>query len=74
MRNVFCPIIKGFTNRVERIVKFDTPGTHEWIVPENVKSVDVFLVGGGGGGRAAGLTSGTGGNGGNGIVLIRYYA
>lgn len=39
---------------VEYLVRFGTSGNHTWVVPNNAKSVDVFLVGGGGGGSNSG--------------------
>lgn len=55
MRYIFCPVsLDSNTNKIEQIIKFKEVGTHKWIVPEGIKKVDVFLVGGGGGGSHSG--------------------
>ncbi len=43
-------------------------GTHHWMVPAGVTSVDVFLVGGGAGGGCAANNTGRGGGGGGGYT------
>jgi microcystin-dependent protein len=43
---------------------FDTPGTYDFIVPDNIKSVKVTLIGGGGGGLIGTANNSGGGGGG----------
>lgn len=50
MGHAFGSVSAGIDNYIENIVRFATVGTHTWTVPATVKSVDVFLVGGGGSG------------------------
>lgn len=56
-----------------KIVRFDSPGTHVWVVPANVSSGFLTMVAGGGGGCGHGgtlLYSGGGGGGGEFVIRL----
>lgn len=66
--------VSDFYNKTFYIVgqeEFTSPGTYEWICPEDVSSVSVVVIGAGGGGDAGDDLVTTGGGGGGGALSYR---
>lgn len=59
-----------FTSTQVVVEIFDTPGSHDWTIPDGVTEVDVLIVGGGGGGGTSTSFNGAGSGGGGAGGLI----